>query len=228
MKGKSDSIDLIGPELVKRWIGSVEAHKIKRRALLFPFFSVLAVMVCASILLAAVLWHIPSSTDIVAKLFAVEMFRENFPTVARLHSYLAKKHGEPWDVFLPSILAINIVASLIAAVFFSFWILFSPLTAIKDADRKNLQLISRSRATAGRAIFFLLLFVAIGVFVVSVGLLGGNPSRDFGQARKSIALGVALQHLLIMFLPPSLAMTAFFLKFRRMLERLRARTAPAA
>jgi hypothetical protein len=206
------------PEHVTPWIGSIETHKIERRFLLFPFLSVLAVVICALIFLSVILWHVPGTTDAFARLSATELIHRYFPTAKSANSYLAQRYGQPWDVFLPAILAINMASCLVATVFFSVWIAGYPLAISNDADRKNSQWIARSRGAATRAMFGLLVGIVIIVFMVALGLFAVDPSPD---VRSNIALYTVFQHLLIMFLPTAFVTIAFLLKFRRMLKRLR-------
>lgn len=208
------------PEHVSQWMDVIEMRKLERRFLLLPFLSVLAGMICATIVLSVLLWHFPGSTDAVARLFATEMIHGYFPTAKRANSYLGQMHGEPWGIFLPAILAINMASCLAVTVFFSVWMSIYPLAIANDADRRNSDLIARSRSAAGAAILGVLLGVAVIVFVVSLGWFAGDPSRDLAKARKSIAGYIVIQHLLIMFLPSTLIMIAFLFKFRRTLKRL--------
>jgi len=208
------------PRHITLWMGSIEEDKFERRFILFPFLTALAVVTCAFITLSVLLWHIPGSADAVARLFATDMVHGYFPTAARANSYLAQKNGKPWEILLPAILAINMASCLIVTVFFSFWVLCYPFTILKDPSRNNSRLTALSCAAAKRGILLMLLAVAGAVFVVSIGLFGGDPSYDFRKAGDSLSLYILFQHLLIMSIPILLVSIAFLLKFRRTLKRL--------
>jgi hypothetical protein len=205
------------------WLGRAEARKLRRLFFVFPLVAVAAVLVGASIILIALLWHVPDSADTVSRLFAVEMFRENFPKAARLHSYLAQKYGGPWDIFLPAITMFNIVACSIATVLTSLWISLTQLKVIRRADSRNLKLVNRADSKAVGLIFFLILIVIPIVAAIASALMfgwGGNPNRDFSKSRRAVELVPIFAPLMTMCLVFLLLQIPFLMKFRRMLNGL--------
>lgn len=212
------------------WVGRTEARKLLRRSLVYPPVFAGAVVVLAWIILTAILWHIPNSAETVSRLFALETFRETFPTATRWYAHLARRDDGPWDVFLPAMLMINIGASWGSAVLASLWIVRTPFASIKAADSSHSELITRTR---GR------LEVAIVVVIACAVLFGGwfyfmafgwgfNPDIRPRRPNASVALAAFAMQYLIILIPFALVIVAFLIKFWRMLGRLQARVTPAS
>jgi hypothetical protein len=212
------------PEHVSLWMTPIEIEKIERRFFHFPFWFVLTVVTGALVILSVLLWSVTSSGEAVAKLFVTDMLHDYFPATKRSSAHLARKHGDTWAIFLPAMLGVNMAISAFTAACFSVWMAAYPF-AIDNRHRRNSELIASTCAATTKAILWLLVLIAIFVFLVSLGLfVEGNTSRDLRESpRRSIGMYIVLQHLFMMALPSAFVMMVFLFKFLITLKRLDSR-----